>query len=165
MTAIIDAHHHIWRRADLPWNGPMQPRIFGPYKPIRRDYLIGEYLDDIASCEVSRSVYVQTNWAEDAFEDEVAYVQRTAGESGYPHGIVGYADFLATDVRPQLDCLAMYRGMRGSGCAALAREPAVSLRGGARVCAQPDAAAQRRPPRRLLDFSSCKSSPTRWAAQ
>ena len=45
MTGIIDAHHHIWRQADLPWlMGPMQPRIFGPYAPIRRDYTINEYL-------------------------------------------------------------------------------------------------------------------------
>ena len=41
MTGIVDAHHHIWRQADLPWLvGPMQPRIFGPYEPIRRDYSI-----------------------------------------------------------------------------------------------------------------------------
>jgi predicted TIM-barrel fold metal-dependent hydrolase len=112
---MIDAHHHIWRRADLPWlNGPMQPRIFGPYEPIRRDYLISEYLADIAGSEVTQSVYVQANWAKDAFEEEVAYVQRTADETGYPQGIVGYANFLAFDVRPQLDRLAKYRGMRGA---------------------------------------------------
>ena len=47
--AIVDAHHHIWRQRDLPWlMGPMLPRIFGPYEPIRRDYPIGEYLADIA---------------------------------------------------------------------------------------------------------------------
>ena len=41
VTGIVDAHHHIWRQADLPWLvGPMQPRIFGPYEPIRRDYSI-----------------------------------------------------------------------------------------------------------------------------
>jgi len=114
MTAIVDAHHHIWRRVDLPWlDGPMLPRIFGPYEPIRRDYPIGEYLADIAGCEVTRSVYVQANWAKDGFEDEVAYVQRAADETGYPQGIVGYADFLADDVRPQLDRLTKYRGMRG----------------------------------------------------
>ena len=45
MTPIVDGHHHIWRQADLPWlMGPMQPRIFGPYEPIRRDYPIQEYL-------------------------------------------------------------------------------------------------------------------------
>jgi predicted TIM-barrel fold metal-dependent hydrolase len=114
VTAIIDAHHHIWRRADLPWlDGPMQPRIFGPYEAIRRDYPIGEYLADIAGCGVTRSVYVQANWAKDRFEDEVAYVQQVADETGFPQGIVGYADFLANDVRPQCDRLTKYRGMRG----------------------------------------------------
>ncbi len=111
---IIDAHHHIWRRRDLPWlDGPMQPRIFGPYEAIRRDYTIAEYLDDIAGCDVTRSVYVQANWPPHAFEDEVAYVQAAADETGYPHAIVGYADFLTHDVRPQLDRLSRYRGMRG----------------------------------------------------
>jgi predicted TIM-barrel fold metal-dependent hydrolase len=114
MTAVVDAHHHIWRRADLPWlDGPLQPRIFGPYEPIRRDYPIGEFLADIAGCGVAKSVYVQANWAKDAFEDEVAYVERAATETGYPHAIVGYADFLSRDVRPQLDRLTKYRSMRG----------------------------------------------------
>ena len=114
MTAIIDAHHHIWRRRDLPWlDGPMQPRIFGAYESIRRDYPISEYLGDIAGCEVTHCVYVQANWAKASFEEEVAYVQRASDETGYPHGIVGYADFLADDVRPQLDRLGKYRGLRG----------------------------------------------------
>ena len=114
MSAVIDSHHHIWRRADLPWlEGPMQPRIFGPYEPIRRDYPISEYLADIAGCDIVRSVYVQANWAKEAFADEVAYVQRAADETGYPQAIVGYADFLAGDVRPQLDRLSKYPGVRG----------------------------------------------------
>ena len=112
--SIVDAHHHVWRQADLPWLlGPMQPRIFGPYEAIRRDYLIDEYLDDLAGTGVTRSVYVQANWAPDRFEDEVAWVQRAADESGWPHGIVGYADLLAADVRPQLDRLAKYPLLRG----------------------------------------------------
>jgi predicted TIM-barrel fold metal-dependent hydrolase len=114
MTDIIDAHHHIWRRRDLPWlDGPMQPRIFGPYEAIRRDYLIDEYLADLAGTGVTQSVYVQCNWAKDRFEDEVADVQRTADETGFPQAIVGYADFLANDARPQLDRLTKYPGMRG----------------------------------------------------
>lgn len=112
--SIVDAHHHVWRRADLPWlSGPMQPRIFGPYEAIRRDYLVDEYLEDIAGSGVARSVYVQANWAPERFEDEVAWVQAVAGESGWPHGIVGYADLLAADVRPRLDRLARYPLMRG----------------------------------------------------
>src|SRR3984885_4638160 len=114
MTDIIDAHHHIWRRRDLPWlDGPMQPRIFGPYEAIRRDYLIDEYVADLAGTGVTLSVYVQCNWPKDRFEDEVAYVQQVANAHGFPQAIVGYADFLVDDVRPQLDRLTKYPGMRG----------------------------------------------------
>jgi predicted TIM-barrel fold metal-dependent hydrolase len=111
---IIDAHHHIWRQADLPWLvGPMLPRIFGPYEPIRRDYAIEEYLTDIADTGVEKSVYVQANWAPARAEDEVAFVQKTADETDWPHAIVGYADLLAEDVRPALERLARYPLMRG----------------------------------------------------
>jgi predicted TIM-barrel fold metal-dependent hydrolase len=114
VTDIVDGHHHIWRQADLPWlMGPMQPRIFGAYEPIRRDYPIDEYLSDLAATGVTRSVYVQTNWANDRFEDEAAWVQRTANERGWPHAIVAYADFGVEDVRPQLDRLARYPLVRG----------------------------------------------------
>jgi predicted TIM-barrel fold metal-dependent hydrolase len=114
MTVIIDAHHHIWRQADLPWlMGPMQPRIFGPYEPIRRDYLIGEYLDDVAGIGVAKSVYVQANWAQQRFVDEAAWVQQVADDTGWPHGIVGYADLLVQDIRLALDSLAEFPLMRG----------------------------------------------------
>ncbi len=111
---IIDAHHHIWNQRDLPWlMGPMQPRIFGPYEAIRRDYPIEEFLDDIAGTGVGKSVYVQANWAPQHFESEVAWVQQTADRTGWPHAIVGYADFLDSDIRPQLDRLKAYPLMRG----------------------------------------------------
>jgi predicted TIM-barrel fold metal-dependent hydrolase len=114
VTGIVDAHHHIWRQADLPWlTGPMQPRIFGPYEPIRRDYAIEEYLADLEGCGVAQSVYVQTNWANDRFEDEAAWVQETANEHGWPHAIVAYADLSVEDVRPQLDRLVRYPLVRG----------------------------------------------------
>ncbi|MGY3451505.1 amidohydrolase family protein [Bradyrhizobium sp. USDA 4353] len=114
MSGYVDAHHHIWRQADLPWLvGPMQPRIFGPYEPIRRDYPIEEYLDDIAGTGVTQSVYVQTNWGRDGFEDEAAWVQRTADQHGFPHAIVAYADLTVEDARPQFDRLARYPLLRG----------------------------------------------------
>jgi predicted TIM-barrel fold metal-dependent hydrolase len=114
VTDIVDAHHHIWRQADLVWLfGPMQPRIFGPYEPIRRDYPIQEYLDDLKATGVTRSVYVQTTWPIDRFEDEAAWVQQTANEHGWPRALVAYADFGVEDVRPQLDRLTRYPLVRG----------------------------------------------------
>jgi predicted TIM-barrel fold metal-dependent hydrolase len=114
MTGIVDAHHHIWRQADLPWlQGPMVPRIFGPYEPIRRDYPIEEFLADIAGLGVEKSVYVQTNWAKTRTIEEVAWVQDIADRHGWPHGIVGYADLLSDDAREAMKRQAAYPLMRG----------------------------------------------------
>jgi len=56
---IIDAHHHIWRRADKPWlQGATVPRIFGEYDAIKRDYPMSEFLSDLQGSNVAKSVYV-----------------------------------------------------------------------------------------------------------
>ncbi len=114
MQRTIDAHFHIWRRADQPWLvGPMVPRIFGPYEPIRRDYPMEEYLADRQNLGVEKAVYVQTNWAKDDFEKEVAFVSEVAARTGWPHAIVGYCDMTVDDARPQLDRLTKYPLLRG----------------------------------------------------
>ncbi|WP_390915514.1 amidohydrolase family protein [Pseudosulfitobacter sp. SM2401] len=111
---MIDAHHHIWRQKDLPWlMGPEQPRIFGPYAAIMRDYGTREFLADIAGTGVTKTVYIQVNWAREQFEDEVAWVSDEAAEHGTISGIVGYADFTGDDTRAQLDRLKKYPLMRG----------------------------------------------------
>ena len=114
MDRIVDAHHHIWRQRDLPWlTGPMQPRIFGPYEPIRRDYAIEEYLGDIEGSGVAQSIYVQANWAPKQAVDEVAWVQAEADRTGFPHAIVGYADLRDPDVGAVLEAQSQYPLLRG----------------------------------------------------
>jgi predicted TIM-barrel fold metal-dependent hydrolase len=111
---IIDSHHHIWRQQDLPWlQGTMVPRIFGPYESIRRDYPVEEFLADQAGSGITQSVYVQTNWPPEQFEQEAAWVQAESQRSGWPHAMVAYADMLVPDVRPQLDRLKAYPLVRG----------------------------------------------------
>ncbi len=111
---MIDAHFHIWRQSDLPWlMGPMQPRIFGPYEPIRRDYPIAEYLADAGAAGVTQAVYVQANWPTDRAIEEVAFVAEASRRSGFPIAIVAYADMLAVEARPQLDALAKEPSVRG----------------------------------------------------
>ncbi|MBT8424678.1 MAG: amidohydrolase family protein [Silicimonas sp.] len=112
--AVVDAHFHVWRQADLPWlTGPMQPRIFGPYEAIRRDYPMSEYLDDIVGTGVSKSVYVQANWPTEKAEDEAAWIEGLIAETGWPHGLVAYADMTVDDVRPALDRLSRFPHLRG----------------------------------------------------
>jgi predicted TIM-barrel fold metal-dependent hydrolase len=111
---IIDAHHHIWRQADQPWlNGPMVPRIFGPYAAIRRDYPISEYLDDIKNSGVIASVYVQTNWEPRRAIEEVAWVQEIGDTHGFPHAIVGFADLASPALSAGLDAMQTYPRLKG----------------------------------------------------
>jgi predicted TIM-barrel fold metal-dependent hydrolase len=95
---IVDAHHHIWRMRDLPWlSGPMIPRIFGPYEPLRRDYPAPEYVADATAAGVEASVYVQANWPLERSVDEVRWVQSVHEQTGWPHAIVGSADLFSGD--------------------------------------------------------------------
>ncbi len=115
---LIDAHHHIWRKADQPWlNGPTVPRIFGPYDAIRRDYPIDEYLADIKDNGVVASVYVQTNWDPARNIEEVAWVQSIAdaqdSQHGFPHAITGFADLAGPGVGATLDAMRPFARLKG----------------------------------------------------
>ncbi|MEM9735654.1 MAG: amidohydrolase family protein [Pseudomonadota bacterium] len=111
---MIDAHHHIWLQKDLPWLlGPERPRIFGSYAAIKRDYLIDEYLTDLAGTGIEKSVYVQANWAPNWAEDEISWVEEVADQSGWPHAIVGFLDFTKPDVVKKLERLKIYPRLRG----------------------------------------------------
>ncbi len=111
---MIDAHHHIWRQHDLPWLlGPEQPRIFGEYEAIKRDYLINEYLGDIKHTPIERSVYVQANWSPNWAVDEARWVQSVADDTGWPDAIVAYADFTSGNIDVQLERLQQVPLVRG----------------------------------------------------
>lgn len=114
MNPVIDAHHHIWRQADLPWlTGPMQPRIFGPYEPIRRDYGLAEYLADAAGLGLAGSVYVQANWAPDAGLAEARWVRAEADAAGWPMAIVAHAEMTSDAGAAQIEALASVPGVAG----------------------------------------------------
>jgi len=110
----IDAHHHIWRLKDLPWlSGPQAPRIFGPYKPICRDYLIDEYRSDSAGCGIVKSIYIQTNWPAGQSYDEARWVQSVSDATGWPHANVAHADLADPDAGILIKRLAMLPATRG----------------------------------------------------
>jgi len=114
MDPIVDAHHHIWRRADQPWMGADVPRIFGAYDSIKRDYPIEEFLGDLAGTGVTKSVYVQTNWAKERAVEEVEWVQATAERAGWPQAIVSFVDFQSEDASAVMAAQAKSPLMRGA---------------------------------------------------
>jgi predicted TIM-barrel fold metal-dependent hydrolase len=113
-TRIIDSHHHIWLKKDVPWLAEEpRPRIFGPYEAIRRDYPVEEYIADHGKFNVVKSVYVQCNWDPKRSIDETAWLQSVADRSGFPHGIVAYIDLSADDVEAKLDAQIAFRNVCG----------------------------------------------------
>ena len=111
---IIDAHHHIWRLSDLAWlNGPIQPRIFGDYELIKRNYLIQEFINDAMPTGVVASVYIQVNWPDGGEVAEAAWVQQVAEQFGWPNAIVGYVNFSSENCATTLSTLAKLPLMRG----------------------------------------------------
>jgi predicted TIM-barrel fold metal-dependent hydrolase len=114
MEPIVDAHHHIWRRADQPWlAGPTVPRIFGAYDAIKRDYPVEEFLADRAGTGIVKSVYVQTNWAAARAVEEVEWVQSEAERTGWPHAIVSFVDMQSEDAPRVMAAQAKSPLMRG----------------------------------------------------
>ncbi len=118
MSGYVDAHHHIWPHRELPWlAGPMIPRIFGPYEPLRgRDYTADEYIADATASGFTQSVYVQANWPLDRSLQEVEWVQAQHERTGWPHAIVGSADLFDPRAAETLDAQAeaspLMRGCR-----------------------------------------------------
>jgi predicted TIM-barrel fold metal-dependent hydrolase len=111
---VVDAHHHFWRKDDLPWlAGPPLPRIFGEYSAIRRDYTLEEFIAETRPCDVNRSVYVQANWLAERSVEEVRWVQQEAERNGFPVAIVGYADLSRPEVGEVLDRQLKTPGLRG----------------------------------------------------
>ena len=114
MEGIVDAHHHIWRLSDLEWlKGPIQPRIFGDYQAIKRDYLIDDFKTDIEGSGVEKSVYIQVNWPPKKELKEAEWVQSISDTAGWPHAFVGYVDFTTEDAKATLEKLSAFKLMRG----------------------------------------------------
>ena len=114
---IVDCHHHVWRKNDMPWlSGPMVPRIFGPYEPIQRDYLIEEYIADATSAGISSSVYVQPNWPLERVVDEVRWIEELNRSTGWPMAMVGSADLFSDQavavMQQQKELSPLLRGTR-----------------------------------------------------
>lgn len=112
---VIDTHHHIWHVRNYPWLlEPMRPRIFGEsYQPLRRDYLIADYLADIAGHNVVKSVHVQAHWDPSDPVGETRWLQSVADQHGFPHAITGHVHLDRDDAEALLDAHARLRNFRG----------------------------------------------------
>lgn len=115
---LVDAHHHLWNLGKLPYRwleqeDPAETALIGDYAPIRRNYLISDYLADIAASGVSGSVHVQAAYSGPDPVEETAWLQSVADKHGFPHAIVAYCDLAVPDADRQLDRHRAHANMRG----------------------------------------------------
>src|SRR3954454_17362636 len=96
----IDGHHHLWELGRFPyaWLAPdSPPRPFGDHGALKRDYLVSDYLADIAGTGVVASVFVEANAGAPA-AGEVHWVDHVAGDAALPSVAVGSVDLRRADV-------------------------------------------------------------------
>ena len=99
MLPVIDTHHHIWLRKDIPWLAdPPVPRMYGDYFGLRRDNPVEEWIHDVTPEGVTKSVHVTAMWGTERALDETRWLQETADRHGFPHGIVFQADMTDPDL-------------------------------------------------------------------
>jgi predicted TIM-barrel fold metal-dependent hydrolase len=92
---IVDAHHHLWDldRNLYPWlrADPDPDAWVGDITPIRRSYLVEEYLVEATACGVVRSVHVEAAYDPSDPVGETRWLQEVADRHGFPHAIVAAA--------------------------------------------------------------------------
>ncbi len=115
----VDTHFHIWdlKLNYYPWlTDKVQPRVIGDYAAIRKDYLIADFLADIAGSGVEKAVHIQAEHDATDPVRETRWLQSVADDPasrGFPHGIVAYADLGATDAEAVLAAHCAFPNMRG----------------------------------------------------
>jgi predicted TIM-barrel fold metal-dependent hydrolase len=120
LRPIIDAHHHLWQLGRFPyeWLSPdSPPRPFGDHTALKRDYLLSDYLRDIAGTGIVGSVFVEANAGAPA--SEIEWVDDVAGEGGLPTVSIGRADLRDPEIDRLLQRLKRsprVRGVRMSVC-------------------------------------------------
>jgi predicted TIM-barrel fold metal-dependent hydrolase len=111
---VIDTHHHIWMRKDIPWLAdPPIPRMYGEYFGLRRDYPAEEWINDVAPEGVTKSVHVTAMWGNPRALDETRWLQSVADRHGFPHGIVCQAEMTDPDLDAKLKAQKQFPNLRG----------------------------------------------------
>jgi predicted TIM-barrel fold metal-dependent hydrolase len=111
---VIDTHHHIWLRNDIPWlKDPPMPRMCGEYFGLRRDYPVEEWIRDSVPHGVVKSVHVTANWGIPRALDETRWLQAVADKHGFPHGIACQADMTDPELDAKLQAQKQFPNLRG----------------------------------------------------
>ena len=110
---IVDAHHHLTDLSrSYPWlERAIVPRYHGNDLPLRRDYLLDDYLLDFAALPLAGSVHIE-NGAADALA-ESCWIDRVIQRHGLPSAQVVKVDLTAPNVPELLEQHLLLPSVRG----------------------------------------------------
>jgi predicted TIM-barrel fold metal-dependent hydrolase len=111
---IVDAHHHLCDYShSYPWlEGPAEPfRYHGDDRPLRRNYLIEDYLDDAKGLRLAGAVHIENGAADPIWEAD--WIQDVHDNSGLPSVQVAKASLAEPGVISRLERLAAVPSVRG----------------------------------------------------
>ena len=115
--SFVDAHQHFQdiETNYYPWlcdkNAPA--KLEGDLTPIRRNYLLPDYLEDTKSIKLVKSVHVQNGWDPLDPVGETRWLQRIADLHVFPHAIIAYTDLSAPDAQAVLEAHSTFPNVRG----------------------------------------------------
>lgn len=110
---FIDAHHHLTDfTKSYPWLQRTGPAPYhGDDTPIRRNYLLDDYLEDIGECDLLASVHIE-NGAQDSL-GEALWIDELCHTEGIPTVQVAKVDLLSDTAPDQIAKLASLNSVRG----------------------------------------------------
>ncbi len=98
---IIDPHHHLWdlRVNQHPWlaSGSGKEHSLGNLAPLRRNYLIDDYLADAADQNVVATVHVEAAWVEQDCLGETRWLETLEDRRGVASRYVAHAPLQSPD--------------------------------------------------------------------
>ncbi|MGE3872532.1 MAG: amidohydrolase [Parvibaculaceae bacterium] len=117
---IIDAHHHLWDygMGKHRWLMPVEGAVaaLGGLEPLRRDYLVADYLKDAAGHHVVATVHIEALWQEDDALGETSWLEGLDKTQGVGLRYVARAPLgtpQARDVIARQAAVARVVGIRG----------------------------------------------------
>jgi len=108
---IIDTHHHLWD----PSSNKYDWLVESGKELLNHSYLINDLVKDFGNLQIIKSVHVQAEINTDEIIYETRWLQeiRENNYRGFPHGIVGFVDFMDLEVEKKIEDHLYSHNFRG----------------------------------------------------
>lgn len=114
---IVDAHHHFWNieKNIYPWlqESPPPELVCGDITPIRKNYLVDDFKNDIWVLPVKKSVHIQCDWDPSDTVGETKWLQTKSESTGFPTAMVAFAELQNDKVEHTLEGHSQFSNTRG----------------------------------------------------